>query len=164
MTESEVREGLDRTVYRLDVGDRIRVDVYGEPELSINATIDESGSINYPFIGRVRADSRTVAELESEIMERLRGDYLVAPSVRATIESFRPVYITGEVRTPGAYPYSSGLTVEKALALAGGLTDFASRRNIHLLRDMQPGEGRVHAELGTVVAPGDTIIVDESWF
>lgn len=155
---------VDRDSYRLGTGDRIRIDVYGEPDMSIEVTLEGAGSINYPLLGRIQISGMTVKELEELIAKRLRSGYLVNPSVRANVLHFRPVYVIGQVRKAGAFPYVEGLTVEKAIALAGGMTDIASTRKIYILREGVTQNRREHAKLETPVSPGDTIVIEESLF
>lgn len=154
---------LDRSSYRLSSGDKIRVEVYGEADLTLETLIEATGTINYPLLGRVVVQGYTLNDIEQLIARRLAQGYLVNPSVRATIVQFRPFYVTGQVRRVGAYPYIEGLTVEKALALAGGITEIGSTRKIFILR-----EGlkvvRERAAMLSPVLPGDTIVVDESLF
>lgn len=152
------------SVYRLGSGDVIRVDVLGEAELSLQALIDPSGFINYPFLGGVRASGLTVAELETRIRNGLKSGYLVNPDVRVALAQFRPIFVSGQVRQTGSYPYSQDLTVDKALTLAGGLTAFASPSRIYIQRQGTGQLERVRAELDTPVFPGDTIVVEERLF
>lgn len=153
---------LDRDSYRLGVGDRIKIEVFGEPDLSIEAPVESGGTINYPLLGRVPAIGVTVTELEGRVAGQLAQGYLVNPRVRIFVAQYRPIYIVGQVKSAGSYPYVLGLTVEKAVALAGGLTPIASERKIHILREA--AGGRERAKLETPVLPGDTIIVEESLF
>jgi polysaccharide biosynthesis/export protein VpsN len=154
---------LDRNSYRLSSGDRIRIEVFGEPDLSVEVPVEASGTINYPLLGRVVVQGYTLRETEQLLIRRLADGFLISPSVRASMVQFRPFYVTGQVRRVGAYPFVEGLTVEKALALAGGMTEIASARKIYILR-----EGirtlRERASLDSPVFPGDTIVVDESLF
>lgn len=154
---------LDRSSYRLSSGDKIRVEVYGEADLSVETLIEATGTINYPLLGRVVVQGYTLNDIEQLIARRLGQGYLVNPSVRATIVQFRPFYVTGQVRRVGAYPYIEGLTVEKALALAGGITEIGSTRKIFILREGLKAV-RERAAMLSPVLPGDTIVVDESLF
>lgn len=163
-TASSAAPTLDRNSYRLGAGDRIRVDVYGEPDLSAEETITAAGTINYPLLGRISTVGLTLKELEGVIAKRLREGYLKQPSVRATILLFRPLYVIGQVHRPGSYPYNEGLTVEKAIALAGGMTQIASTRKIYVLRESSANNQREKVQLGTPVFPGDTIVIEESLF
>ncbi|MFP5306706.1 MAG: polysaccharide biosynthesis/export family protein [Gammaproteobacteria bacterium] len=155
---------LGAAVYRLDTGDAVRVDVLGEPDLSLEALVDPSGFINYPFLGKVQASGLTVRDLENRIRNGLRAGYLVNPDVRVALARYRPVYVSGQVREPGAYPYSLGLNVEKALTLAGGVTAFGSTGRVYIQRGGQGDNARIRASLDDSVYPGDYIIVEERLF
>lgn len=150
--------------YRLSGGDVVRIDVFGEPDLSLDATLEPDGSINYPLLGRLSASGLTSSGLEKQLVERLKAGYLHNPQVRVRVVQFQPIYIIGQVRKSGAYPYSPGLTVEQALALAGGMTALASTRRIFV----QPKGGdeltRQRSGLDTALRPGDTLIVEEGLF
>jgi polysaccharide biosynthesis/export protein VpsN len=154
----------DLSAYRLGIGDRVRIDVFGEADLSIETAIDGTGRINYPLLGSVPASHRTAGELQEAITTGLASGYLRSPDVRVAIVQYRPFYIVGQVRKAGAYPFVIGLTVEKALALAGGLTNLASTRRIYVLREEAPGNQRIRVSLDALVFPGDTLLVEESLF
>jgi polysaccharide biosynthesis/export protein VpsN len=155
---------LDASVYRLDGGDAVRIEVLGEPDLSLEALIDPSGYINYPFLGKVQAARLTVRELEARIRDGLRAGYLINPDVRVGLARYRPVYIGGQVRAPGVYPYALGLNVERALTLAGGVTAFGTTNRIFIQRHGTRDDARSRVELDTPVRPGDYIIVEERLF
>jgi polysaccharide biosynthesis/export protein VpsN len=154
----------DLSAYRLGIGDRVRIDVFGEPDLSLEATVDPTGRISYPLLGSVDALRKNAAELQNAIASGLAAGYLVNPDVRATVVQYRAFYITGQVQRPGAYPYIAGLTVEKALALAGGMTNLASERGIYLLREDHAASQRKRVGVDATVLPGDTLVVEESLF
>ena len=154
----------DLSAYRLGIGDRVRVSVFGEPDLSLDADIDASGNMSYPLLGTVPAARKTAAELAKAIATGLANGYLVNPDVRVTVVQYRPIYVTGQVNRPGAYPYSIGLTVEKAVTLAGGLTRIASERGVYLLPEDAPASQRRRVHFDEPVLPGDTLLVEESLF
>ena len=154
----------DLSAYRLGIGDRVRIAVYGEPELSMDAEVDPTGHVGYPLLGSIPAQRKTAAELAADLTKRLAGGYLVNPDVRVTVVQYRAFYVTGQVNRAGAYPYTAGLTVEKALALAGGITRLASTRGIYLLREDAPVSERRKVTLDTAILPGDTLFVEESMF
>ena len=154
----------DLKAYRLGIGDRLRVNVFGETDLSLEATVDGTGHISYPLLGSVLAMRKTADELAKDISVGLAAGYLVNPDVRVTVTQYRAFYVIGQVQHAGSYPYVVGLTVEKALALAGGLTAIASTRKIYLLHEDMPAEKRMRVSMDTVVLPGDTLVVEESLF
>jgi protein involved in polysaccharide export with SLBB domain len=159
-----VASPADLSTYQLGIGDRVRVEVYGENDLSLDAVIDPGGRINYPLLGSIVAAKKTAKALQDDIAERLAAGYVRSPDVRVIVIGYRPFYMIGQVKKPGAYPYVVGLTVEKALALAGGLTNLASTRRMYILREDRPVDSRAKAELDTVIYPGDTLMVEEGLF
>lgn len=154
----------DLSAYRLGIGDKVRVDVFGEADLTLEIFVDGTGHISYPLLGPVQARLRTAAELETAIRSGLAAGYLKDPDVRVTVVQYRPFYTIGQVRKPGAYPYVIGLTVEKALAIAGGLTNLASTRQLFLLREDATQSRRIKVGLDAIVLPGDTLLVEEGLF
>jgi polysaccharide export outer membrane protein len=152
------------SAYRLDAGDKLRVVVYGQDGLTNTYAIDAGGSITMPLIGAVFARGRTTAELASAITARLRNGYIREPSVAVEIESYRPFFILGEVAAPGQYPYVPNMTVESAVAIAGGFSPRAKRDVVTLTHTDGSGTARYVVPLGTSVSPGDTVMVGERWF
>jgi polysaccharide export outer membrane protein len=150
--------------YRLDAGDRLRVVVYGQEGLTNTYAIDAGGSITLPLIGVVAARGRTPAGLASEISAKLRNGFIRDPSVAAEIETYRPFFILGEVAAPGQYPYVPNMSVESAVAIAGGFSPRAQRDRVTLTHNQGAGSARIVVPLGTAVGPGDTVLVGERWF
>jgi polysaccharide export outer membrane protein len=150
--------------YRLDAGDRLRVVVYGQEGLTNTYAIDAGGAITMPLIGAVAARGRTPAGLAAEIAAKLRNGYIREPSVAVEIESYRPFFILGEVAAPGQYTYVPNMSVESALAIAGGFSPRARRDSVTLTHTDNSGSMRVVVPLGTALSPGDTVLVGERWF
>ena len=150
--------------YRLDAGDKLRVVVYGQEGLTNTYAIDAGGAITMPLIGSVPARGRTPAELASAITARLRSGYIRDPSVAVEIESYRPFFILGEVAAPGQYPYVPNMSVESAVAIAGGFSPRARRDCVTLTHTDASGSYRYVVPLGTPLSPGDTVFVGERWF
>ncbi len=150
--------------YLLDTGDRLRVFVYGQPNLSRLYTVDHSGIITVPLIGAVRARGLTTAALESAIRSRLGTQFVRDPQVTVDVQQNRPFFILGEVRNAGQYPYVSGMTVETAVAIAGGYTERASLRKFRLTRRINGYVEQIEAPGDYVVQPGDTVFVFERLF
>ena len=150
--------------YRLDAGDKLRVVVYGQEGLTNTYTIDASGSITMPLIGQVPARGRSPASLAAEITAKLRNGYIREPSVAVEIDSYRPFFILGEVQAPGQYPYVPNMTVESAIAIAGGFSPRARRDIVTLTHTDSSGVARYEVPLGTAMGPGDTVQVKERWF
>src|ERR1700719_2256717 len=150
--------------YRLDAGDKLRVVVYGPEALTNTYAIDAGGSITMPLIGSVSARGRTPAGLAAEISGKLRSGYIREPSVAVEIEAYRPFFILGEVAAPGQYPYVPNMTVESAVAIAGGFSPRARRDVVTLTHTDASGAARFVVPLGTPLGPGDTVQVGERWF
>ena len=152
------------SAYRLDAGDKLRVVVYGQEGLTNTYAIDAGGSITMPLIGSVPARGRTPAGLAAEISGKLRHGYIRDPSVAVEIEAYRPFFILGEVAAPGQYPYVPNMSVESAVAIAGGFSPRALRDRVTLAHTDSSGSMRVVVPLGTALSPGDTVLVCERWF
>jgi polysaccharide biosynthesis/export protein len=150
--------------YRLDAGDKLRVVVYGQDGLTNTYAIDAGGSITMPLIGSVPARGRTPAGLAAEITGKLRNGFIRDPSVAVEIESYRPFFILGEVAAPGQYPYVPNMSVESAVAIAGGFSPRAKRDRVTLTHIDGSGTSRIVVPLGTPLGPGDTVFVGERWF
>lgn len=146
--------------YRLGIGDKVRVVVFGQPDLTGEAEIDASGKIVVGLIGEVTASGRTIKDVESEIKVRLDKDYLVDPKVSVLISTYRPITMLGQVKSPGRYPYSAGMTIRQAVALAGGYDRRASTGSVVVFRDGK----EVELEADALVRPGDTIEVQRRFF
>lgn len=150
--------------YRLDSGDHVRIQVYGEPELNVESRLSDAGTVIYPFLGELRLAGRTIGEVERLITDGLKGDYLVDPRVTVMIVEYRQFYVRGEVKNPGGFPYQPGLTVQKAIILAGGFTERASRSKIFVTSETSGNDPLVKAKYDTPISPGDVIVVEESFF
>lgn len=156
---ADVDSSLD---YRLDTGDKILIKVFDEDELTVETTLNDRGVINYSFLGELQIAGQTSREVEQLLTQQLKDGFLKNPSVSVSVLEYRPFFITGEVRTPGDYPYQPGLTLEKAVSVAGGFTDRASRRKIFLLRGSDQKKERMRFQ--DPVQPGDIITVEEGFF
>ena len=152
------------SAYHLDAGDKLRVVIYGQEGLTNTYAIDASGMITMPLIGRVLARGRTPAGLAGEIVAKLRNGYIREPSVAVEVETYRPFFILGEVAAPGQYPYVPNMTVESAVAIAGGFSPRARRDTVTVTHTDAAGALRMVVPLGTPIGPGDTVQVGERWF
>src|SRR6202789_384880 len=150
--------------YHLDAGDRLRVVVFGQEGLTNTYAIDAGGAITMPLIGAVPARGRTPAGLATEIAAKLRNGYIREPSVAVEVEAYRPFFILGEVAAPGQYPYVPNMSVESAVAIAGGFSPRAKRDYVTLPHTDPSGSSRCVVPLGTPLRPGDTVFVSERWF
>jgi polysaccharide export outer membrane protein len=150
--------------YQLGAGDRIQIQVFDEPDLSMDVRLSDAGTISYPFLGEVRVAGNTVSQLETQIVSGLLGDYLIDPKVNVSVVEYRPFYVNGEVESPGGFPYQPGLTLRKAIALAGGFTERASKSKINVLSEGAVNSRQQQISLDEFLSPGDIVTVDQSFF
>lgn len=158
----EVEEGAGP--YTLDAGDRLRIFVYGQPNLSRIYIVDQQGRIAVPLIGEVEARGYTTRQLTHIIARRLGTQFVKDPQVTVDIAQNRPFFILGEVRNAGQYPYVSGLTVQSAVAIAGGYADRANERLVRITRRHKGLVEKMDVPPDYLVRPGDEIYVYERWF
>lgn len=150
--------------YRLDSGDRLRVNVFEQPSLTNTYTVDQAGYISFPLIGQVTARGQTLTGLSSAIATKLRQGYLRDPDVSIEVDRYRPVFVMGEVGRPGQYSYVPGMTAQNAIAIAGGFTARGNQQDVDVTRKIN---GQVLTGRTTISAPvlaGDTIYVRERLF
>ena len=150
--------------YTLDSGDKLRITVYGQEGLSNNYIVDASGRITMPFIGPVSVRGCTTTQLARVIADRLRNGFIREPHVAIEVETYRPFFILGEVLAPGQYSYVPNMTVETAVAIAGGYTPRAYRWNAEVSRSAGGLTARQKVPTIAPVRPGDTVTVTERWF
>ena len=150
--------------YLLDSGDRLRIFVYGQPNLSRIYTVDHAGTISVPLIGTVKARGLTTTALERSIRGRLGTQYVKDPQVTVDVNQNRPFFILGEVKNAGQYPYVSGMTVHSAVAIAGGFSERASERKVQITRRINGFVEKMDVPTDYVVMPGDTVYVFERFF
>lgn len=149
--------------YTLGPGDTIVIQVFGQDDMKIETQLTDSGTINYPFLGTLKVTGMTIKQLEQRIYTGLKGDYFVEPNVFVGIVQYRPFYIHGEVKKPGGYPYQPGMTVNQAIALAGGLTERASKEKIFISREGEK-EKNTQGDLNSRINAGDTITIEQRFF
>ncbi|TMP02056.1 capsular biosynthesis protein [Pseudoalteromonas sp. S3178] len=149
--------------YVLGAGDKVEIKVFGQPDLEVTALLGNSGEVNYPFLGKVKLSGLNTSEVEQVIANGLRPDYLVNPNVYVQVVEYRPFYIHGEVKNPGAYPYQPAMTVNQAIALAGGLTERASIDKIYIFKE-QTKQQQHKGSLKSQIAAGDTIKIEQRLF
>jgi polysaccharide biosynthesis/export protein len=152
------------TPYTLDSGDRLRIVVFGQDGLSNSYVVDASGYIAMPLIGSVLARGATTSQLSDRISDKLRQGFVKEPHVAVEIEAYRPFFILGEVTQPGQYPYVADMTVETAVAIAGGFSPRAFRKTVTVTRIMHGEQVRLKVPTSFPLRPGDTVNVQERWF
>src|SRR6185436_797314 len=159
-----VEVSSQRDIYRIGPNDVIRVQVFGEDELSLERKVEGDGKIDYPLLGAVPVESNTVQELQQYLTARLASGYLRHPKVSISIVRHRNFYVSGEVKTPGGFPYEQGLTVHKAITIAGGFTEKASKGSTKVLRTVNGQEESFETTLDSLTYPGDIIVVPQRFF
>jgi polysaccharide biosynthesis/export protein len=150
--------------YALDSGDKLRVVVFGQDGLTNGYSVDAAGNITMPLIGAVPARGLSTAELSAAIGARLKQGFIREPHVAVEIEAYRPFFILGEVTFPGQYPFVANMTVETAVAIAGGFTPRAYHTDVVISRTVGGETVRATVPVTTTVRPGDTITISERWF
>jgi polysaccharide export outer membrane protein len=150
--------------YLLASGDRLRIIVFGQENLSNSFSVDGAGNISMPLIGLVKANGMTTADLERVVEERLRNGFLREPRVSIEVEAYRPFFVLGEVTTAGQYPFINGMTVQNAVAVAGGYTPRGYQNDVDITRIVNGRPTTFAAPLNFPVRPGDTIKVRERFF
>ena len=153
----------EQPVYRLAPGDKVAMQVFGQTDMSGQFDVNADGNISVPLIGSVPANGRTVAELTGDLRQRLNR-FIVNPRFTVDVVTYRQVFVLGEVQKPGGYPYNVGLTVQQAVALAGGFTRRAITDKVVLTRQVDGGPKEYGVSLKDFVAPGDTLDVQRRVF
>jgi polysaccharide export outer membrane protein len=153
------------STYKLGVGDVISVQVIGEDDLKREKVrLSDAGTLSFPYLGEIRVRGMTVGELEEFITKGLTGRYLLNPQVTVTIQEYRNFFVNGMVDKPGGYPFTPGLTVRKAISIAGGFKERASKEKINVIREEDVKGTPQRIGLDAPVKPGDIITVEESFF
>ena len=151
--------------YHLGTGDKLKLVVYGEDDLGGEYLVGDTGQIQLPLLGQMPAAGMTVQDFQTAIGQKFVSEgYLKDPRVSVEVENYRPFYIIGEVKTPGQYPYVSGMNVLNAVALAGGYTYRADDKTAYVRRNGSSKEIQIPADQTTKINPGDIIRIDERIF
>ncbi len=161
---SQITAATDDIVYKLGSGDKIRVITFGEDDLSGEFELDGKGVFSLPLVGQINARGLTLRELENDIANKLRGGYLRDPRVSVEVMNYRPFYIHGEVKKAGEYPFKNGLTVENAVATAGGYTYRARTSYVFIRHAGDKKERRYDLGKPVRILPGDNVRVPERFF
>ena len=151
--------------YKLGAGDGITIRVLGEDDLKReHVKLSDAGTVSFPVLGEIKVKGMTVGALEDYITAQLKGRYLVNPHVTVSIDEYRNFFVNGQVEKPGGYPYSPGLTVRKAISIAGGFKERAARDKISIIRDDDSTQTPKKVDQNAIVFPGDILTVEESFF
>lgn len=151
--------------YTLNSGDSVRVHVYGETDLSFDKLlVGQNGRISYPFLGELKVKGKSASQLQAEISNGLRPDYLIDPRVSVSVVKYRSFFVNGEVKKPGGVDFQPGLTLRKAISLAGGFTERANKKEALLIPDSDPDLKEQEVGMGYRIQPGDIITVQDTFF
>lgn len=150
--------------YRLVVGDRVAVTVFGHPELSAIVDISDDGNMELPLVGKIDARGKTALELRALVTGIIDLNYVIDPKVDIVVARYQPFYVLGEVNTPGSFDFVLGLNMRKAVAEAGGFTRRAAKSQVLLTRRTEHGQSVRDVSLDTSVYPGDVIEIKRRWF
>lgn len=162
--------------YILGSGDELDITVFNQKDLTGKFKVTESGSLDYPLIGKIQVAGQTVGQVQNQIQTQLAKDYLVNPQVQVSMVGFRSqgkIYVSGAVKSPGAYNFEKGITALNAIILAGGFTDVARPNKTKIVRGEKEKNLNLKLNLKDVLkgktdditlAPGDRVIVPESVF
>lgn len=150
--------------YKLGAGDRVAVSVYGEKDLSGEFDVDDTGSIAFPLVGAYKVADLTPRQVEAGLSDRLKRGLVTDPKVNVAVLRYRPIFIVGEVQKPGAYEFYNGITVLNAVAYAGGYTYRARNSKITVVRAGASDRTPEPVAEGTLLQPGDIIMIPERWF
>ncbi len=157
-------QGDGENTYQLGNGDKIKVTVFGESELSGTFVVDRSGSIAMPLVGEVRVGGQDLRAAEELVVTELQKGFLKQPRVNIEVLNFRPFYILGEVKEPGSYAYVDGMSIIEAVAVAGGFTYRAKKQQVSVTRVADRSKKESKLSIDAKVLPGDVIKVEERFF
>jgi polysaccharide export outer membrane protein len=153
------------TAYRLTTGDKVKVTVYNEQDLTGEFQVNDAGNVSFPLAGDIPATGATVSEFKQRLTAKLRKGYVKNPRVSVEISNYRPFNVIGEVKNAGQYPYRPGLTLNDAIAMAGGYTYRANQHTAYVRHADASGEATVQTDSSTItVGPGDNIRIPERYF
>ncbi len=159
--------------YRLGANDVIEISVYGEDDLTQEVRVTNSGYITYPLLGRVKVLGMSIVEVEDFVREALAKDYIRDPQVRVFVKEFTNIYVLGQVKQPGPYPFKGGVTVLQGITMAGGFTKIANQRKVRIVRSVNGKRNVIDANMSSIskgsrediaLQPGDSVVVPESFF
>jgi polysaccharide export outer membrane protein len=154
---------LTSRVYRLGVGDKVKITVFGEPDLSGPLEVNALGALAMPLVGDIQAKGRSIDEIKQAIVARLSDGYIKNPKVSVEVTNYRAFYVHGEVRNGGEFAFKPGLKLRDAIATAGGYT-YRANTNYVVVTSEGASEARVGLPSDLIVLPGDNIRVPERFF
>jgi polysaccharide biosynthesis/export protein len=152
------------TGYRVGAGDRLSIRVVGEQDLTGEYVVDATGVLSMPYVQSVPVSGLNTGQIERLVVQKLKAGYLRDPKVSVQAIGLRPFYIMGEVVTGGSFPYQPGITVQNAIAIAGGYGTRADKGVVLLTRRSVTGTNTYKVPITTQVYPGDIVYIRERWF
>jgi polysaccharide export outer membrane protein len=150
--------------YTLGPGDKVKITVFNEPELSGEYQLDGNGNIRFPLIGMIRGVGYTAGALEGWLRAALVPNYVRDPRINVEIMAYRPIYVVGAVVKPGQYTYVNDMTLAQAVALAGGFNREAKESTVYVRHEGETTEQAAPAGAPLLIRPGDTVRVSTTWF
>ncbi|MBI4372772.1 MAG: polysaccharide export protein [Candidatus Omnitrophica bacterium] len=159
--------------YRIGANDVLEISVYGEEDLTQEVRVTDGGYVSYPLLGRIKVLGLSIVEVEDYLRKALAKDYIRDPQVRVFVKEFTNIYVLGQVKEPGPYPFKGGLTVLQAITMAGGFTKVSNQRKVRIVGVNQADRKVIHANVSSIskgddpdvlLEPGDNVIVPESFF
>jgi len=163
-TQGEAAAYEYKTGYRVGAGDKLNIRVAGEADLTGEYVVDPTGMLSMPYVNSVAVAGMTTGEIERLVITRLQDGFLRDPKVSVQAVNLRPFYIMGEVTTGGSFPYQGGLTVQQAIAIAGGYSARADHGEVLITRRNAKGTLTYKVPVTTQVYPGDIVFIRERWF
>ncbi len=156
-------QGALNRIYRLGIGDKIKITVFGEENLSGTTEVNAVGQVVLPLAGEIPAKGLTVTEFRDKAARKLADGYLKNPRITIEILNYRPIYVHGEIKNGGEFQYKPGLMLRDAIAMAGGFTYRAHTGFAIVVRDGEP-EASLPIASDVPVLPGDNIRITERFF
>jgi polysaccharide export outer membrane protein len=150
--------------YKLGTGDKLRVIVYGEDDLGGTFDVDGNGYVSLPLIGQVKVGGLSAPEVERVITAKFSDGFLKEPRVNVEVSQYRPFYVLGEVNRPGSYPYTDGMSIQNAVADAGGYTQKATEGGVYVRHAGDTKEIYLDSDSAAMIYPGDVVRVPSSLF
>ena len=163
LTNASIK-GANLRSYKVGIGDKLRLEVFGEKDLSGTFDVNTNGNISLPLIGELKVAGNDTQAIRDDIARRLANGYLRSPKVTVEVDTYRQIFVHGEVRTGGAYPFKAGTRLRDAVAIAGGYTYRANTGYVILSRDGLQRDTRVDMPSDVLIMPGDNIRIPERFF
>jgi len=153
------------TAHHLSPGDKLKISVFNEPDLTGEFAVAENGNIAFPLVGELKAAGLGVDEFKADLVGKLQGGFVRNPRVNIDVLNYRPINITGEVKNAGQYPYRPGMTAQDVAAIAGGYTYRANESTLQVIRGANKNQITVDLRKDNIaIFPGDSVKISERYF